>query len=307
MQPTPWNLLLLPALLGAAPAPERVVLAMGTRLELRIGDPAAQERALAAVARVEAWGSTWQPGTAFDRLNRANGAWVDLPSEALETLQRAFRLGEATGGAFDPLLGPLVAAWGLRSGGGSPSTEALDAARAAAGRHHLDLDVPGRRARLRHPQAAVEEGGFLKGLALDEARTAAATPSGLLDFGGQVLAWGPARSVSVAHPGRRGQALFDVLIANASLAVSGCSERGAHLLDPRTGRPAADWGAAAVVHPSAFEADALSTALFVMGPEAGYRWAAARNLAAAFLFHDGTRRRTPAFARLEAAPLQEHR
>ena len=57
MRPTPWNLLLLPALLGAVPAPERVVLAMGTRLELQIGDPAAQERALAAkqaVAGLEA-------------------------------------------------------------------------------------------------------------------------------------------------------------------------------------------------------------------------------------------------------------
>lgn len=307
MPSTPWNLLLLPALLGAAPAPERVVLAMGTRLELRIADPAAQERALAAVARVEAWGSTWQPGTAFDRLNRAQGAWVALPFEALEALQRACRLGEATEGAFDPLLGPLVAAWGLRSGGGSPSPEALEVARAASGRPHLDLDGPGGRARLRHPGAAVEEGGFLKGLALDEARAAAGTPAGLLDFGGQVLAWGPVQTVAVAHPGRRDRALFHVTLANASLAVSGCSERGAHLLDPRTGRPAADWGAAAVVHPSAFEADALSTALFVMGPEAGFRWASARNLAAAFLFPDGTRRCTPAFARLEAAPYLESR
>lgn len=307
MRPTPWNLLLLPALLGAAPWPERVVLAMGTRLEVRIPGPAAQERALAAVARVEAWGSTWQPGTAFDRLNQAEGAWVALPSEVLEALRRACHLGEATGGAFDPLLGPLVAAWGLRTGGGSPSPEALETARGASGRHHLELDVPGRRVRLRHPQAAVEEGGFLKGLALDEARAVAGTPSGLLDFGGQVLAWGPPRSVAVAHPGRRDRALFHVTLANASLAVSGCSERGAHLLDPRTGRPAADWGAAAVVHPSAFEADALSTALFVMGPEAGHRWAAARNLAAAFLLHDGTRRCTPAFARLKAASLQEHR
>jgi thiamine biosynthesis lipoprotein len=86
-----------------------------------------------------------------------------------------------------------------------------------------------------------------------------------------------------------------------SLSTSGGSERDrfaagrriSHHLDPRTGEPAAFIGSVSVWHPSAFVADVLSTALFVMGPEKGLSWAEARGLAACDLQMDAAGRVTP--------------
>jgi thiamine biosynthesis lipoprotein len=72
-------------------------------------------------------------------------------------------------------------------------------------------------------------------------------------------------------------------VHGVSVATSGVSERPGHLLDPRTGLAAPAWGSVTVVSPDPFEADVLSTALYVMGPERGLAWARAEGVAALFL------------------------
>jgi thiamine biosynthesis lipoprotein len=157
-------------------------------------------------------------------------------------------------------------------------------------------------ARLLNPAAGLEEGGFLKGYALDVAlRTANrfAIPSGWFDFGGQILAWGEARAVDVADADDRNTPRLQVILGGgASLSSSGCSERGRHILDPRKGEPCPDWGAVSVVASTGLEADILSTSLYVLGPERGPAWAEARGVAAVFLPHGGAVRITQAFAAL---------
>jgi thiamine biosynthesis lipoprotein len=138
--------------------------------------------------------------------------------------------------------------------------------------------------------AWLEEGGFLKGHALDRVReklVEGGAGSGLLDFGGQLLAWGRAEAVAVADPTDRQRPRLTFPLANASVSTSGTSERGRHLLDPRTGQPCEAWGSVAVVRPTGLEADVLSTALYVMGPTLGLAWAEAHGVAAAFLPNDG--------------------
>jgi thiamine biosynthesis lipoprotein len=151
---------------------------------------------------------------------------------------------------------------------------------------------------LTHPDAGVEEGGFLKGYTLDRLRQAAGTPDGLLDFGGQLLAWGRPVAVSIADPRERQLPRLSVRLENASLSGSGTSERGRHILDPRTGEPCPAWGSTAVVAPDALSADVLSTALYVLGPDEGLAWAQRQGLAAAFLLNNGTIRMTAAFRAL---------
>ena len=83
------------------------------------------------------------------------------------------------------------------------------------------------------------------------------------------------------------------------LVVNG--ERVGHVLDPRTGRPAAFDGSVSVWHERGMTADVLSTALYVMGPEEGLRWAEARDIAVCFLIPErGTLRveMTRAFRRI---------
>jgi thiamine biosynthesis lipoprotein len=97
-----------------------------------------------------------------------------------------------------------------------------------------------------------------------------------LDLGGQVIVLGTG-SVEIADPGgRRGRGTAgSIEVRDASVSTSGDSERSrtaggeriGHLLDPRSGRPARDFGSATVVAPSGLAADVLSTAFFVLGPE----------------------------------------
>ncbi len=267
-----------------APA-QRVLLAMGTTLTLSVeGSPKGLEPALAAVAELEGRCSTWRPESLWSRFNA--GEPVALPEADQALLRRVLTLSNETGGCFDPVLGRLIQAWGLRSGGQVPSEEALRTARAASGLEHLQEGPGGLHLK---EGAWLEEGGFLKGHALDLLRSkleAGGATSGLLDFGGQLLVWGRAQSVSLADPRDRRRPCLSFRLQNASVSTSGTSERGRHILDPHTGQPCPAWGSVAVVRPTGLEADVLSTALYVMGPDRGLAWANAHGIAAAFLLND---------------------
>lgn len=300
-----FPLLLVPALLaaqGTAPSLERTVLAMGTELRLQLegkGDLSrASEAALAEAARIEGACSTWDPASSWSRLNAAGGRPVALEPEWLALLGEMKTWQTRTEGAFDPALLALVRAWGLREGGRTPEGGILAEARRAAGAHLLELDPITGTARLAHPAAGVEEGGFLKGYALDRMRHAVGSATGLLDFGGQLLAWGRSIPVSVADPLDRQRPRLSFRLHDASLSGSGTSERGRHILDPRSGNPSPSWGSTAVVDPKALTADVLSTALYVLGPDAGLAWAERHGVAAAFLLNDGGLRMTRAFRSL---------
>lgn len=148
----------------------------------------------------------------------------------------------------------------------------------------------------RAPGALLDAGGFGKGLAL---KKAGRSLSGRLDhwlmnFGGQVLVsrGGAGRVVDLADPRHRGRSAGTLRVSGVSVATSSDSERFVraggrrlgHILDPRTGKPAPDFGSVTVVSADPLEADVMSTALFVMGPEEGLAFAASRpGLEALFL------------------------
>lgn len=285
---------------------ERQTFAMGTALRVQVDGVGAEgvEALLVEVERLEARVSSWRPGTVFSRLNGEGGRPVPLEADLLDLLAWAKGLSRETGGTFSPTLLPLAKAWGLRSGGRVPTEAEREA---ALKRCALDTLVLGEgEAWFAVAGGGIDEGGFLKGYALDRlvARARALRlGTGWADFGGQIIAWGAPREVEVAVPSRRQEPMFRITIVNASLSVSGCSERGRHILDPRSGNPSADWGAVAVVAPEGLVADALSTALFVMGPHAGPAWAESRGLAAAFLPHRGAATYTAAFRALNPTPV----
>ena len=281
---------------------------MGTRLSLRVegqGDlAAASEAAFIEADRIERACSTWRPESLWSRLNAEGHG--DLLPEWTRLLSEAKAWSARMDGAFDPVLGRLVAAWGARTGGRTPLPVELAQARVASGAGHLSIE--GQTVHL-SDGAWIEEGGFVKGYALDrmaQALRAHGVSSGLLDFGGQLLVFGTPRTVSIADPIERQRARFSLSLKDASLACSGDSERGLHLLDPRTGRPCEAWGEVAVVALSGFEADVLSK-LFVLGPERGLAWADAHGVAALFLPNTGAPRLSRAFRALNPIPLPESR
>jgi thiamine biosynthesis lipoprotein len=297
-----------PALQVPASELDREALCMGTRLSVHVEGPgdlaAASEAAFAEADRIERACSTWRPDSVWSRLNAEGQA--TLAPEWIRLLSGAKAWSARMGGAFDPVLGRLVAAWGARTGGRVPSPEEWTRARRASGAAHLSVE--GATVRLTDG-AWIEEGGFVKGYALDrmvQVLKARGATSGLLDFGGQLLAFGRARSVSIADPAARGKARLSLPLKDASLACSGDSERGLHLLDPRTGRPCTPWGEVAIVASTGFEADVLSK-LFVLGPDRGLAWADAHGVAAAFLPNGGAPRMSRAFRVLNPTSLPESR
>ena len=204
----------------------------------------------------------------------------EVPAQLFDLLKRVFEWEKATGGAFDPAVGPLVRAWGLRTGGRIPGAMALARAREGSRSELFTFEESSHRVTRWSRAAGIDEGAWGKGWALDKAAEAArreGAASGILDLGGQVLAFGEETSVDVAAPRERGRTVARLRLADASASTSGNSERSlvvnghriGHLLDPRTGEPAPDFGSVTVVAKDGLTADVLSTAFFVLGPAQG--------------------------------------
>ena len=293
----------LPVSRSAGPAlVERSAYLMGTRVRLltwdgsRDGGLARLERALATLEETEGELSTWRDDSAIAALNRSP---VGTPWPASPAICQMFSvLSEwqtASGGAFDPSIGRLLQAWDIHGRGRIPSTQDLAHARAASGFRHLDFD--GVRCTVtRRADVAIDVGAFGKGEALDRLEQRLGDQPWMVDLGGQVSVHGvpPGRGgwpVSIAHPLDRQRATVEVTLRAGSLSTSAGSERDlfvdgrriSHHLDPRTGGPVTFDGSVTVWHRRALVADILSTALFVMGPDEGLRWAESRGIAAGYL------------------------
>jgi thiamine biosynthesis lipoprotein len=297
---------------------ERTVYLMGTlaRFVAEARDREAGlerlERMVRVVEATEAELSTWRDDSVLSGLNRqAIDVRRPVPAATCDLLDRLATWHAATGGTFDPAVGRLVDAWGLRGSGPSPG---LASPEAAAGFQHVELDRTACTVARRAP-VTLDAGAFGKGEALDRVRRAEPGADGawLVDFGGQVAVSGPGADgpwpVDVAHPERRAEPAARLRLTGGSIATSGLSGRDlrlddgsriGHIFDPRSGRPVARSASVTVWHEQAFVADVLSTALYVMGVDAGLAWAGARGLAAAYLIagdaSGGLRvRATPAF------------
>ena len=301
---------------AALPRVERTVHLMGTRATLvvqaadRAAGLQALERMVGAIEGAEASLSTWRTDSVLSALNRQPVREpFGLPPGLCGLWPSLARWHRLTGGAFDPAVGRLAEAWGLRAGGSVPAPGALRAAREATGLAHFRFDAGACRV-TRTTNATLDAGAFGKGEALR--RLMAASTEGhpwMVDFGGQIAVGGePAGAgwpVAVGHPARRHQPALELTLTAGSLATSGASERTwvvegrpvAHILDPRTGLPVHRPESVTVWHEDPLAADILSTALYVMGAEEGLDHAERHGVAALFLIPDPDRDPGPATVR----------
>jgi thiamine biosynthesis lipoprotein len=272
---------------------------MGTTLQIGVEAPSRQaaiqaiESAFQTVRDADSLLSTWREDSEIARVNHAApGSAVSLSPELSATLLQAAHWCRATGGAFDPAVGALVDAWALRESGRVPSPAALARARGAAGISRFVFSNNGRSVSRTRASAWIDTGGFGKGVALRNAGRAlrrAGIAKARLNFGGQVLVVGPdsqgtAWDIPVAHPRYRNQPVRWLRLHDASISTSSQSERFVtaggrrigHILDPRTGQPVRAWGSVSVIARDPAIADMVSTALLVLGPDEGLRWAEQR-------------------------------
>ncbi len=260
-------------------------------------DVAALDRAIVArLAGLVAEMSHWAPQSLLSRYNRAAaGTWFALPPDFARCMTQGLSIARTTDGAFDPAIGRIVDAWGFGATGqpGRPDDATIAQARALSGWQRLTLATQAmatQRAMLHQPGGvALDLSGIAKGHAVDavaDLLRAHGIEHALVEIGGELVGRGVKPDgdpwwVDLESP--PGVVLPPLRIALHGLAVatSGDYRRGAHTLDPRTGRPIATGVvSASVIHATAAAADAFATALSVLGPVEGLALASDLGIAA---------------------------
>jgi len=215
--------------------------------------------------------SRFRESSDISRLNHlAKGESTRLGEAAFDCVSLAKDVHEATRGAFDISIGPLLSVWTTPEfERREPSESELERAKAATGMDKVQLDPAGRLATAGGTERWFDLGGIGKGYALDQMAIALrerGIDNALLDAGGSTLLAmgdGPTGEGWPAGTGVEGGPALQ--LRDRALSGSGFSERGEHIIDPRTAQPvsATKFNAWALA-PSAALADALSTAFLVM-------------------------------------------
>jgi thiamine biosynthesis lipoprotein len=254
--------------------------------------------------------SHWEAGSLLSRYNGAPaGSWHPLPPQFFEVMDYALSVFEDTGGAYDPAAGALVELWGFGAVGRydlagfyAPARDAVAAVVAQRQSQQPRLDRVQRR--LYQPGGAILDlSSVAKGYAVDRLALrleALGVRHYLVEAGGELRGAGvktdgqPWWVELEGVPDAIGAPIPQSVVALHGLAVATSGDyrryfhhaqrRVSHTLDPRSGYPIAnDLASVTVLAPTCMAADALSTALTVMGADAGLAYADGRGLAARFL------------------------
>jgi len=290
------------------------------------GAPAMREAALDETIRavlddVIVQMSNWRADSSVSRFNRAAAnTWVTVPPACFQVVEAALAVARESGGAYDPSAGPLVDLWGfgpVPRRASPPSVAAVEAARGRCGWSRIEMD----RAALRLRQQggiALDLCAIAKGYAVDAVRDALVARGVvhlLVEIGGELRGEGvkpdgmpwwvelerpldSEAAISSPHAGSHTPTIDLIALHQLAVATSGdyrrfyldaSQVRRAHTIDPRTGYPCSHaLASVTVLHRSCMLADAWSTALTVLGPDAGMALASRRKLAVRFVIRTAT-------------------
>jgi thiamine biosynthesis lipoprotein len=293
---------------------------MGTTWSVRLIPPPALDRMAfqsaieEELARIISLFSHWDPRSELSRLNAAPPGFWAVSEPFWDLLNKAMDLADDTNGAVDPALGALVDLWGFGPPGPRPLNgfgtgptvpfeEEVEAARALSGWGVVRFN---REARAVQQLGGVklDLSGIAKGHAVDcvsERLTRMGATHHLVEIGGELRGagvkpdampwWAELQQAPGAPAPPAVAALFDMACATSGDWVRSFEAYGqtySHTLDGRTGRPVENGVASVtVLAETAMYADAMATALTVMGPEEGPAFAEAMKIAAAFVVRTG--------------------
>ncbi len=321
---------LLAALLAACGSePQLLELSgptMGTRYNVKLlaREPLASDEAERDIAglleRLEQAMSTWREDSEISRFNRYQGDdWFAVSPDFAHVLAAAIEVSELSGGAFDVTVAPLVDLWGFdaRQTAGLPSDEQIAAAAERVGYRKLEVREAPAAVRKAVPGVWVNLSAIAKGFAVDKLAGYLETRGVrdyLVEIGGEVRTLGvnerkSAWRIGIERPISGERSVQRVITPrDRGVATSGDYRnffvhegvRYSHTLNPRTGRPVThDLASVTVLDETAMRADALATALLVLGPEQGFALATRLGLPAYFVVRDAqgfSERYTAAFA-----------
>lgn len=289
---------------------------MGTRWSVKYVEPTSpvdsgtlQRRIEDRLRAINNSMSTYIPDSELSRLNDfPAGAPYTVSEELVRLLDLSEDFVEQTGGAFDPTVGPVVDLWGF-----GPRTiqrrpdeaQVQDALNQVGWREHVRLDLAAATVLKTSAGVRIDLSAIAKGYAVDQLfdlLRSTGISHALVEVGGELRAMGfrdPAKSspwrvgIESPRPSQNGLKTHRILpLPDRAIATSGDYRnfyevngvRYSHTIDPQTGRPVTHRGASVtVIAQDCATADALATALLVMGPDAGFNWAERNGIAALFL------------------------
>lgn len=291
---------------------------MGTSFSVKIVSPpvtldseALQEEIETELAIIEQAMSTYLPESDLSAFNRNRSTdWIETSPELCLAVERALEISSYTDGAFDITVGPLVNLWGFGPDGSiaePPQAQEIESVMKNVGHNKLqaDCDVPALKKQT--PDLYADLSAYAKGHAVDRLASILDehdVPDYLVEVGGELRMRGHNAkdenwAIAVERPLQEGRAVQSVVrLTNTAVATSGDyrnyfehdGTRYSHTIDPDTGSPVAHSLASVTVfaEDAAF-ADAIATALLVLGPVDGMQFAESEELAAYFLMHADTR------------------
>ena len=268
---------------------------MGSYFEVRVGSsvPGAVDlatRALDRVEELEVCLTVYDAASEVSRVNAlADAGPIAVSADLWRVLERAIQIGQVSGGAYDVTAGALSLAWGFTRGPKRvPDAATLADARHRTGAHLVELDPTARTVRFLRPGVVLNFGSIGKGYAVDRAADLIRKhwwPSGSLIHGGRSSLYalgsppgdfGGRWVVALCDPDHPDAALGTIHLRNRGMATSGAvfqrfeadGRSYGHIIDPRTGMPPTTGPTSVtVLAPTAAEADALSTAFYLLGRE----------------------------------------
>ncbi len=249
---------------------------------------AAIDAAMQAIERVDTLMSDYDPESELSQVNlRAFAEPVPVDPDILEVLSAAIQYSRLSGGAFDVTIGPVVQLWRhAKETGIAPAPEQLAQARAKVGYQNLLLDLQTRTVRFAVEGMSLDLGGIAKGFAIDKAVQAmkdAGALGGMVDIGGDVRCFGTPVGrntdwyIALQDPADEENTLLRLKFKDQAVATSGNyrrftvlnGQKHSHIMNPATADSAGDFSSVSIIAADAMQADALATAVSVLGPEKG--------------------------------------
>ncbi|EJF11463.1 FAD:protein FMN transferase [Pontibacter sp. BAB1700] len=291
-------LLVCNAAQAQAPARElktqkKVLLLMGTRFELvavsedeELANKAI-EAGIAEIQRIEALISEWQPTSQTSAINRsAGGMPVPVDEELYELIRRSLRISELTGGAFDISWAAADKVWKFDgSMKEMPPQETVKNSIRHIGYQKIQLIPETHSVFLKEEGMKIGSGAIGKGYAANRARDLMrrmGIQSGVVNAAGDLITWGKQADgqpwyIGIADPADKEKVFSWLTADHTAVVTSGSYEKYAeingkrygHIIDPRTGYPVSGLKSVTIICPDAELADALATAVFVLGKEEG--------------------------------------
>lgn len=250
--------------------------------------------------------STYQPNSALSLFNQSRDFdWQPVPEPLFTVLKEAQRISLLTTGSFDISVGQLVNLWGFGIESMTftpPDAEELKRLQITTGYQHLELDEKTLQIKKNTPTLSLDLSAIAKGYAVDQVALLLDShqiKDYMVEIGGEIRLKGQNNrqsgwKIAIEKPTPEKRVIGKVIsLSNISMATSGDYRnffefkgiRYSHTIDPRNGHPVRHkLASVTILHPSAMTADALATAMMVLGEKKGYELAQKHQIAAFFIF-----------------------